>query len=113
MLDKEYEMRDFVKEYEGQADHFNMSAEVSYVEDESIVELEAIKAKLREVAKDDEETEMISDAELLQSIQAKLRATNQKRVKGMKYEIILFDNDNEPLEIGVFEIEEIDLLLGT
>ncbi len=113
MLDKEYEMRDFVKEYEGQADHFNMSAEVSYVEDESIVELEAIKAKLREVAKDDEEGEMISDAELLQSIQAKLRATNQKRVKGMKYEIILFDNDNEPLEIGVFEIEEIDLLLGT
>jgi len=72
-----------------------------------------VRERLAELAKTDDERNMLKDEDLKTRILQNLNRTNQERIREVKYIVTLFDDQNRLLKRQPFDITESDLLFGT
>ena len=97
---------------EKDAKQFSMRVDLEFLEDNTTFEVSEIRKALAQYTKSDDERHSLSDVNLLEQIQKRLKETDQKRLKMVLYDVTVY------LQNGVainqeFEITEPDLLFGT
>jgi hypothetical protein len=114
MVKTEKIIADWIRSIE-KAHHFSMKVDVSYMKPNEKVELKKIKEAILKYTKDDDERRTIlkDSSKLEKRINTKLKESGQPRVKRVDYKVEIYSENNEPIDLNNFIIEEADLLFGT